>query len=107
VGERKSSRFLEDLVCKFKTDEISGVFPYQYLEVVEKLCEKDQNKNIGNIKEILKSELKRIFMRKEGDNERLKGYFEKEILPRFEDLNIYNFANILVIARRISSEVRL
>jgi CRISPR-associated protein Cmr2 len=98
--------FLEDLICKFKKDEISGVFPYQYLEVVEKLCEKDQNKNIGNIKEILKSELKRIFMRKEGDKERLKD-FEEEILSCCGSLDIYNFANMLVIAKKISSEVRL
>jgi len=99
--------FLDDLICKFKTDEISGVFPYQYLEVVEKLYERDPNKNIGNIKEILKSELKRIFMRKEGDKEKLKDYFKEKISPRFESLDIYNFANMLAIARKISSEVRL
>jgi CRISPR-associated protein Cmr2 len=100
--------FLEDLICKFKTDEISSVFPYQYLEVVEKLCERDKNKNIQNIKEILESELKRIFMKKEGDKERLEDYFEKEILSRFKKIEDFeDFANMLVIARKISGEVRV
>jgi CRISPR-associated protein Cmr2 len=100
--------FLEDLICKFKTDEISSVFPYQYLEVVEKLCERDKNKNIQNIKEILEIELKRIFMKKEGDKERLEDYFEKEILSRFKKIEDFeDFANMLVIARKISGEVRV
>jgi len=94
--------FMEDLVCKFKNDEISGVFSYQYLEVVEKLYEKEQNKNIEDLKEILKGELKRIFMRKEGDKEKLRDYLESEIFPRFEKLEVENFANMCVIAKKIS-----
>jgi CRISPR-associated protein Cmr2 len=99
--------FFEDIICKFRTDEISNTFPYQYLEVVEKLCEKDQKRNIENIKEILRPELRRIFMRKEGDKEKLKNYFEKEILPVFENLNAVNFANMIVIAGRISGEIKV
>jgi len=99
--------FMEDLICKFKTEEISGVFPYQYLDVVEKLYDEDKNKNISNVKEILKNELKRIFMRKEGgDKEKLRKYLEEEILPRFENLEVKNFANILVVARKISGEIK-
>ena len=105
-GEWDLVDFFEDLICKFKSDEISGVFPNQYLEVVEKIYEKKENQNISNIKEILRNELKRIFMRKEGDKEKLKKYFEDEILPRFEEIEMQNFANILVIARSISKEVR-
>ena len=99
--------FMEDLVCKFKNDEISGVFSYQYLEVVEKLYEKEQNKNIEDPKEILKGELKRIFMRKEGDKEKLRDYLESEIFPRFEKLEVENFANMCVIAKKISVEMRV
>jgi len=100
--------FIEDLICKFRNDEISGVFPYQYLEVVEKLYNGDKNKNISNVKEILRNELIRIFIRKEGvDKARLKQYFEEKILPFFEKLEINNFASMLVIAERISGEMRI
>jgi len=106
-GNWELINFIEDLICKFKTDEIPGVFPYQYLDVVEKLYDEDKSKNISNVKEILKNELKRIFMRKEsGDKEKLRKYLEKEILPRFEKLEVKDFANILVIARKISGEIR-
>lgn len=106
-GNWELINFIEDLICKFKTDEIPGVFPYQYLDVVEKLYDEDKNKNISNIKEILKNELKRIFMRKEGgDKEKLKIYLEGEILPRFGNLEVKNFANILVVARKISGEIK-
>ncbi len=107
-GNWELINFIEDLICKFKTDEISGVFPYQYLDVVEKLYDEDKNKNISNVKEILKNELKRIFMRKEGGNkEKLRKYFKEEILPRFGNLEVKNFANILVVARKISGEIRI
>jgi len=100
--------FIEDLICKFKNNEISSRFPYQYLEVVEELYDKDKNQNLSNLKEILKNELKRIFMRKEGGNQRLKDYFEREILPRFEQIEDFeNFANILVIANMISKEIKV
>jgi len=100
--------FMGDLIFKFKTEELSEVFPYQYLEVVEKLYDEDKNKNIPNVKGILKNELKRIFMRKEGgDKENLKKYFEEKILPCFENLEIKNFANMLVIARKTSGEIKL
>jgi CRISPR-associated protein Cmr2 len=100
--------FIEDLICKFKNNEISSRFPYQYLEVVEELYDKDKNQNLSNLKEILKNELKRIFMRKEGGNQRLKDYFEREILPRFEQIEDFeNFANMLVIANGISREIKV
>jgi len=98
--------FIEDLIIKFKTDEISGIFPFQYLEVVEQLYNKENNKNILEIKEILKSELRRIFMKKQGNNEKLKHYLEEKILPYFEELDIENLANLLVIAKKISTEVK-
>jgi CRISPR-associated protein Cmr2 len=37
----------------------------------------------------------------------LKEYFEKSILPQFNKLDIENFASMLVVARRISTEVRI
>jgi len=106
-GAWKLIHFINDLICKFKKDEIPDVFPYQYLEVVEKLYEKEKSKNLPNIKEILKNELERIFMRKEGDKEKLKDYFKEKILPCFDKIDVENFANLLVIANKISKEVRI
>ena len=102
--------FIDELLCKFRADKISGVFPYQYLEVVEQLYkkkDKGEGENITAINEILRNELERIFMRKQGEKERLKEYFENSILPQFDKLDIENFASILVVARRISTEVRI
>lgn len=99
--------FIDDLICKFRSDEISSTFPYQYLEVVENLLNREQKDNISGVRDILRSELKRTFLRKECDKKFLNEYFEKEILPRFEELDIYNFANMLVISKVISEEYRI
>jgi len=109
-GEWDLVDFIDELICKFRADEIPGVFPYQYLEVVEQLYKKKdrgEGENIPTIKEILRNELKRIFMRKQGDKDLLKYYFEKSILPLFEELEIENFASMLVVAKRISTEIRV
>lgn len=100
--------FFEDLICYFKTEKISTTFPYQYLQVVESLYETEKNKNLENIKEILRKELERIFLRKKGEKSELKEILEKSILPWFEKIeDVYNFANILVIAKKIADEVRI
>jgi len=100
--------FIEDLICYFKTDKISTTFPYQYLQVVESLYETEKNKNLENIKEILRKELERIFLRKKGEKSELKEILERSILPWFEKIeNVYNFANILIIAKKIAGEVRI
>jgi len=100
--------FFEDLICYFKTDKISTTFPYQYLQVVESLYETEKNKNLENIKEILRKELERIFLRKKGEKSELKEILEKSILPWFEKIeDVYNFANILIIAKKIADEVRI
>lgn len=100
--------FIEDLICNFKTDKISATFPYQFLQVVENLYETEKNKNLENVKEILKKELERIFLRKKGEKSELKEILEKSILPWFEKIeDVYNFANILVIAKKIADEVRI
>jgi CRISPR-associated protein Cmr2 len=100
--------FIEDLICNFKTDKISTTFPYQFLQVVESLYETKKDKNLENIKEILKKELERIFLRKKGEKSELKEILKKSILPWFEKIeDVYNFANILVIAKKIADEVRI
>ena len=100
--------FIEDLICNFKTDKISTTFPYQFLQVVEILYETEKDKNLENIKEILKKELERIFLRKKGEKSELKEILKKSILPWFEKIeDVYNFANILVIAKKIADEVRI
>jgi CRISPR-associated protein Cmr2 len=100
--------FIEDLICNFKIDKISTTFPYQFLQVVESLYETEKDKNLENIKEILKKELERIFLRKKGEKSELKEILEKSISPWFEKIeDVYNFANILVIAKKIADEVRI
>jgi CRISPR-associated protein Cmr2 len=100
--------FIEDLICNFITDKISTTFPYQFLQVVENLYETEKNKNLENVKEILRKELERIFLRKKGEKSELKEILEKSILPWFEKIeDVYNFANILVIAKKIADEVRI
>jgi len=98
--------FVEDLIENFYEEKIPDTFPYQYLKVVEELY--DGNSNDG-IKEVLKSELKRIFMRKDKktDKEFLNEYFEKKVSVWFEKMDIKNFANMLVVARKISEEIKI
>jgi len=100
--------FIEDLICNFKTDKISTTFPYQFLQIVESLYETENKKNLENIKEILRKELERIFLRKKGEKSELKEILEKSILPWFGKIeDVYNFAYILVIAKKIADEVRI
>lgn len=97
--------FVEDLIENFHEGKIPSTFPYQYLKVVEELYDGNSN---DDIKEVLKSELKRIFMRKDKkmDKKFLNEYFEK-LSVWFEKMDIKNFANMLVVARKISEETRL
>jgi len=96
--------FIDELICKFKNEEISSRFPYDYFEIVEELYDKNNN---SKIREILKSELERVFFRKVGDKNVIKKFFEEEILKWFNELDIYNFANLLLICRKIAGEVRV
>jgi len=105
-GNWELKEFVKSLIDNFHEGKIPGTFPYQYLKVVEELY--DGNSNDG-IKEVLKSELKRIFMRKDEkmDREFLKKYFEKKLSVWFEKMDIKNFANMLVVARKISEEIKI
>jgi len=97
-----------DLICKFKNEEISSNFPYQFLEIVEKLYTTDSEKNSNSLQEVLRIELKRLFFRKEGSNE-LRNYFENKILNFFDKFyisNIMDFCNLLIIARKIAQELK-
>jgi CRISPR-associated protein Cmr2 len=95
---------INDLICKFKNEEISSIFPYQFLEIVLKLYD-NQSKNQTNLKEILKLELKRLFFRKE-TAKNLEDYFNDKILPLFENMHIIDFCNLLIISRKIAGELR-
>jgi CRISPR-associated protein Cmr2 len=95
---------INDLISKFKNEEISSIFPYQFLEIVLKLYD-DQSKNQNNLKEILKLELKRLFFRKE-TAKNLEDYFNDKILPLFEKMDIIDFCNLLIISRKIAGELR-
>jgi len=97
--------FLNELICKFKTDELSSRFPYQFLETIKRLLKKDKKieKN-DNIYEIVKLELKRIYERKIED----KKFLEK-IIDYYEKYNFSyeKFANIFIISRFLASELRI
>jgi CRISPR-associated protein Cmr2 len=95
---------INDLIFKFKNEEISSIFPYQFLEIVLKLYD-NQSKNQTNLKEILKLELKRLFFRKE-TAKNLEDYFNNTILPLFENMDIIDFCNLLIISRKIAGEFR-
>ncbi|MEO0263512.1 MAG: type III-B CRISPR-associated protein Cas10/Cmr2, partial [candidate division WOR-3 bacterium] len=85
--------FIEDLICKFRTEKIPSRFPYEFLEVVEKIEDK----------EILKAELKRIYYRKVKED--MKNYLD-EIIKSFDAYNydkIY-FANMFLISKFLADE---
>ncbi|MEM5810079.1 MAG: type III-B CRISPR-associated protein Cas10/Cmr2, partial [Candidatus Aenigmatarchaeota archaeon] len=88
--------FMENLICKFKNRQIPLRFPYEFLEIVEKV----------NNKEILKSELKRIYLRKSKED---KQEILDKILKEFESYEydkIY-FANIFLISKFLADERRV
>jgi CRISPR-associated protein Cmr2 len=95
---------INDLICKFKNEEISSIFPYQFLEIVLKLYD-NQSKNQTDLKEILKLELKRLFFRKE-TAKNLEDYFNDKILPLFDNMDIMDFCNLLIISRKIAGELK-
>jgi CRISPR-associated protein Cmr2 len=95
---------INDLISKFKNEEISSIFPYQFLEIVLKLYD-NQSKNQTNLKEILKLELKRLFFRKE-TAKNLEDYFNDKILPLFDNMDIIDFCNLLIISRKIAGELK-
>jgi CRISPR-associated protein Cmr2 len=95
---------INDLICKFKNEEISSIFPFQFSEIVLKLYD-NQSKNQTNLKEILKLELKRLFFRKE-TAKNLEDYFNDKILPLFDNMDIIDFCNLLIISRRIAGELK-
>ncbi|MCM8808484.1 MAG: hypothetical protein NC926_11230, partial [Candidatus Omnitrophica bacterium] len=89
-------KFMENLICKFKNRQIPSRFPYEFLEIVEKI----------NNKEILKSELKRIYLRKSKED---KQEILDKILKEFESYEydkIY-FANIFLISKFLADERRV
>ncbi|MEO0297370.1 MAG: type III-B CRISPR-associated protein Cas10/Cmr2, partial [candidate division WOR-3 bacterium] len=92
-GKWRLIEFMKDLICKFKTKKLPSIFPYEFLEAVEKI--KDE--------EILKAELKRIYYRK-AENE-MKDYLN-EIIEKFDGYEydkIY-FANLFLISKFLSGE---
>jgi CRISPR-associated protein Cmr2 len=95
---------INDLICKFKNEEISSIFPFQFSEIVLKLYD-NQSKNQTNLKEILKLELKRLFFRKE-TAKNLEDYFNDKIIPLFDNMDIMDFCNLLIISRRIAGELK-
>jgi CRISPR-associated protein Cmr2 len=103
-GNWELVEFIDELICKFKNEEISSNFAYEYLEIVEELYDKNDK---SKIREILKSELERVFFRKVGDKDIIKKFFQEQVLKWFNELDIYNFANLLLICRKIAGEVRV
>lgn len=96
--------FLNKLICKFKAEEISSRFPYQFLEITERLLKEDKKIDENDqIYPIIKNELKRIYERKTGDP-----IFLEEILNLYKtySFSYFNFVNIFIIANFISKEIK-
>ena len=95
-GKWEYAEFIRDLKEKFKGEVISGRLPYQYLQAV---------RGLGDEKEVLERELRRIFLRKvKGD---LGKYLEEKLIPRLREMELENFANTIIIAFSLAKEVRL
>ncbi|MEO0208234.1 MAG: type III-B CRISPR-associated protein Cas10/Cmr2 [candidate division WOR-3 bacterium] len=94
--------FINELIHKFRAEEISSNFPGKYLEIVESLYGKDSE----DLRKILKSELKRVFFRKVKSEEKVKKFFG-EMLYWFDKLDPLNFANLLIISNALAKEVRI
>jgi len=102
-GKWELVSLFKNLICKFRAEEISSTFPYQFLETVEKLVGKKDKKidKTEGIFEVIKGELKRIYERKAED----KGFLEK-LIKIYENypFGYQKFANIFVIARFLEKE---
>jgi len=89
--------FLNDLICKFKNKHIPSGFPNEFAEVYEKEGIEDT--------EILRTELKRIYLRKQVKD---KEYIN-EILKNFDsyEFDLKYFVNLLLISRFIARESKV
>ncbi|HEM55789.1 MAG TPA: type III-B CRISPR-associated protein Cas10/Cmr2, partial [Thermodesulfobium narugense] len=106
-GNWELVEFMNELIYKLKIEEISSSFPYDYLKVVEGLYDENEKDDKGKVREILKSELKRVFFRKVEDKEKIRKFFEEKILKWFEKLDVLTFANVFIIARVMEREIRV
>ncbi len=102
-GKWELVSLFKDLICKFKTEEISSTFPYQFLETVEKLMGKEDKRidKTESVFEIIKGELKRIYERKVEDKE-----FLEKLIKIYENypFGYQKFANIFIIAKFLEKE---
>ncbi|GAB6078505.1 type III-B CRISPR-associated protein Cas10/Cmr2 [Hydrogenobaculum acidophilum] len=96
--------FIDTLVCKLRSEQISSRFPYDYFMIVNELYDGQNNQKI---KEVLKLELKRVFLRKIKDDGGIMRFFEEKMLNWFDKLDIYDFANLLLISEKISKKSNL
>ena len=66
--------FINELICKFRNNELSSRFPYEFLKVIEDILgyEKEKDRRIeknDKVYEVVKNELTRIYERKTEDKE--------------------------------------
>ncbi len=96
-GKWELINFINDLICKFKNEQIPSTFAKEFSQVYE-------NEMIEN-KELLKVELKRIYFRK---NVKDKDFID-EIVKQFENYNfdVKYFVNLFLISKFLSKEVRI
>ncbi len=96
-GKWELVNFMNDLICKFKNEQIPSTFAKEFSEVYE-------NEMIEN-KELLKVELKRIYFGKKAKD---KNYID-EIIEHFEkySFDVKYFVNLFLISRFLSKEVRI
>ena len=104
-GKWKIMDFIEEIICKYEEGKISGRFPYEFAEVVDKIGVKVPRKDIN---ELIQKELIRIYKRKTEEYEEkfvnmLLRIFNEYIEEIGENAYVY-FANLLLALRFIVKE---
>ncbi len=107
--EISHQRFFNTIIKLYRDDKLSSKFAYDFMNIVEELkySPEDSSLKQSNVKQIVKSELKRIYSHKQS-KENKNNAFLQQMLSVFDswEYEYQDFANIFIIARFISKEGR-
>ena len=97
--------FFDTIINKYKVDELSSKFAYDFMDIVKELSNIQNEGNISdNVINVLKNELKRLYRHKLTKDKYNKD-FEDNIINLLEKYknNTTDFADMLIIARFIAT----
>jgi len=94
--------FFDKIIQKYKNDELSSRFAYDFMNVVRELLPQGTTGD-SSISKLLKNELKRIYRHKL-TKEKYDSTFEEDLINMFDKFSYSyeDFANLLIIARAIA-----